>query len=60
VISFLIIQEKSPSLFVETTQLMSFREPLVAHCGNNTQEEDRHILMIKMQFLNVTAGSSRL
>ena len=39
---------------------MSFREMLAAHCANNTQEEDRHTLMGKMQFLNVTVSSSRL
>lgn len=59
-ISFNIIQGKNPSLFVETTQLMSFREPLAARCVNNTQEENRHSVMRKMQFLNVTACNSRL
>lgn len=59
-ISFHITQEKNLSLFVETTKLMSFREPLAAHCGNNTQKEDRYTLMRKTQFLYVTACSSRL
>jgi len=63
VISFHIIQEKNPSLFVETTQLMSFREPLAAHCDNNTHGEDEHTLMGKMQSLilqQVAVGFKRL
>jgi len=39
---------------------MSSGELLGAHCDNNTQEEDRHILTGKVQFLNVAVGSSSL